>query len=221
MFYDKELVKLLIQDHFKKPVSEVIKDKKFIPFISYTTRLKRECETEGVEHYFITDEQADEIIKDKEKILAYTVINNCKYFTLTDQMIDHNVYIIDPNGIKDIQERHPDIKLNIYYIGCSFNNRYRRYMQRLGLECTAKNMWKFQQRDDSEGEQFTKFEASNIPHESFVNDNPYLNGTVSNIFCKIIEDYDPNAIICIVGRTASGKDTIMRHLLELFNNKKE
>ena len=138
MFYDKELVKLLIQDHFKKPVSEVIKDKKFIPFISYTTRLKRECETEGVEHYFITDEQADEIIKDKEKILAYTVINNCKYFTLTDQMIDHNVYIIDPNGIKDVQERHPNIKLNIYYIGCSFNNRYRRYMQRLGLECTAK-----------------------------------------------------------------------------------
>jgi guanylate kinase len=221
MVYDKELVKLLIQDHFKKPINELIEGKKFIPFISYSTRIMREGETNGVEHLFITEEEADEILKDKDRILAYTEINNRRYFTLTDQMKDHNVYIIDPNGIKDIQERHPDTKLNIYYIGCSFNNRYRRYMQRLGLECTAKDMWKFKQRDDSEGEQFTKFESSNIPHKSFINDNPYLNGTVSNIFCKIIEDYDPNAIICIVGRTASGKDTILRHLLELFNDKEE
>jgi len=221
MIYDKETVKLLIKEQTGKSVKELISDKKFIPFISYTTRLQRLGETDGVEHLFISEEKADEILKDKDKILAYTEINNRRYFTLTDQMKDHNVYIIDPNGIKDIQERHPEVKLNIYHITCSFNNRYRRYMQRLGLECTAKDMWKFKDRDSSEDKQFTDFEAASIPYTSFINDNPYLNGTVSNIFCKIVEDYDPKAIICIVGRTASGKDTIVRHLLELFNDKEE
>lgn len=216
MIYDKEIVQALIEEKYNKKLNIIIGDKKFVPFVSYTTRGIRPGETDGVEHKFISIEEADKILENKNNILAYTEINGCKYFTTVDQLKEYNVYIIDPNGIKDLKEKHPEIKLNIYYIASSFNNRYRRYMQRIGLETTAADMYKFKSRDDSEGKQFTEFEANSKDHSSIINDNPYLNGTVYNIFCKIIDNYDPNAIICIVGRTASGKDTIVKHLVELF-----
>lgn len=218
MIYDIEIVKALIEEKYNKKLRIVVGNKRFIPFVSYTTRGMRPEETDGVEHHFLEIEEAEKMIKEKkDDILAYTEINGCKYFTTKDQLKDYNVYIIDPNGIKNLKENHPEIKLNIYYIGSSFNNRYRRYVHRLGLEATAKGMYKFKMRDDSEGQQFTEFENSSEDFHSFINDNPYLNGTIYNIFCRVIDDYDPEAIICFVGRTASGKDTIVKHLVELFN----
>lgn len=68
---------------------------------SYTTRPKREYEINGVEHWFITDKEADELISNNT-ILAYTSIGEYRYFTLLETLSENeNVYIIDPLGLKN------------------------------------------------------------------------------------------------------------------------
>lgn len=67
---------------------------------SYTTRPMRDCEMDGREHYFISDEMADDILK-KETILALACKSNgVRYFsTLESFSEDKIIYIIDPEGI--------------------------------------------------------------------------------------------------------------------------
>lgn len=73
----------------------------FHRIVSYTTRPMRVDDKEGVSHYFISEEQANEY--SPCDMFAYTEINGYKYFTLRSQIANKDVvYVIDPNGIKDI-----------------------------------------------------------------------------------------------------------------------
>lgn len=84
---------------------------------SYTTREKRPSETEGKEHYFITDSKADRIL-DSEEIVAYTKIGNFRYFATKSELEKSDIYIIDPNGIAYLKENHPDVIPYIVYVTC-------------------------------------------------------------------------------------------------------
>lgn len=110
------------------------KDIQLKPVVSYTTRPKRNNETDGVEHYFITTEEAQNLIQ-TEKILAYTKIDNpeCnaegyEYFATVEGLKDSNVYIIDPNGIDYMMKyvHSGDIEISIVYINTpSFIRKFR------------------------------------------------------------------------------------------------
>ena len=76
--------------------------------VSYTTRPMRKNETQGVEHIFISTEEAEKI-KQNQTLLAYTKIKNpdfqgegFEYFTTVNQLGEFNTYIIDPNGINSM-----------------------------------------------------------------------------------------------------------------------
>lgn len=69
---------------------------------SYTTRPKRENETEAVDHYFVTKEEFDKIKKENEQnVLAYTKIgeHGYEYMALINELDTSNIYIINPNGM--------------------------------------------------------------------------------------------------------------------------
>lgn len=87
-----------------------------IPIIcSYTTRAIRNNETDGVEHHFITNEEMDTLIKEKE-IIAYTEIAGNRYCaTVIDDDYEEFIYIIDPKGFYSLKENFGS-KYNIFAI---------------------------------------------------------------------------------------------------------
>lgn len=85
--------------------------------VSYTTRPTRPGETNGVEHFFVSEAEADAIIK-QHTVAAYTEINGYRYFTITRQlcyMPDDNCqskvqpirlasYIVDERGLQELMQ---------------------------------------------------------------------------------------------------------------------
>ena len=219
MILDLDIVRCMIENEYGKKFALVADGIKFKPIISYTTRPKRDSETEGIEHYFITNEEADNLLKNNNT-LAYTKIGHYRYFTLHDQLKTQNVYIIDPTGIEDTNYRYPEMKKITIYINSEYTNRMNRYINR-SSECTVED---FEVRNSAEDEQFTLFEnnlSSLKDTYTISNNSPYFITALTIASKLVINTYDPNILYCIVGRTSSGKDTIVKHLVKLFNNKEE
>jgi len=216
MIFDIEILKSILMNEYGDKYNKLMKNIKFNPIVSYTTRPMRDSETEGLEHYFITNDEADKLLSTNDT-LAYTEINNYKYFTLKEQLKDQNVYIIDPTGIEDISNRYPDIEKVIIYVSSNYQNRKYRYISR-SKECTEED---FEKRNEAEDKQFTIFERKLHNYDNIhtiVNNSPYILSAVSSAVEVIMDTYNPNVLYCVVGRTSSGKDTITRYLCKLFND---
>lgn len=156
---------------------------------SYTTRPMRDGETEGKEHYFVTEEMFHEIKeKNGDKVLAYTKIcaesnpDGFEYMALVDELEHANMYIIDPKGIKYLKEFYPESNLVIIYITSSLQDRIYRASQRSDFDTQFKN------RVISEFEQFLDF---NIKKEyDYIIYNENFKQTESlNALCYIIDKY--------------------------------
>lgn len=215
MILDLDIIRIMFTAEYGKPFKEIANDIRFNPIVSYTTRPKRDSETEGVEHYFISDEEADNLIANND-ILAYTKIGDVRYFTLKDQLQSQNVYIIDPAGIEDLNYRFPEMEKFIIYVTSEYNNRMNRYINR-SSECTVAD---FEKRNSAETEQFSLFERNlkDMPNAHIVSNNsPYFVTTLMSAAKLVIESYKPGLLYCIVGRTSAGKDIITKHLTKLFS----
>lgn len=99
------LVQKLIENH----------PDKFKAVCSYTDRPKRDNETEGVEHQFLTYEEFNKLIEEHE-LIAYTEISGRRYAATKDQLEYSNIYIIDPLGIKYLRENCKDIDIYEVFI---------------------------------------------------------------------------------------------------------
>ena len=64
----------------------VVKELNMNPVISYTTRPKRDTETNGKEHYFISDKEMDQLEK-SNNIFAWTRIGNIRYCSTIDEVL--------------------------------------------------------------------------------------------------------------------------------------
>lgn len=186
----------------------------FKPVVSYTTRPKRENETDGVEHYFITPEEAKEKLK-TEHVLAYTKIGEYEYFATVEALNDSNLYIIDPNGVKYLKENFPELNIKIIYIKVDDNVRIERIKKRDINDYNTK----FKPRNEAENERFTEFENSKA--WDLLIDN--TNEKTLDMYIKIqdflyksetdsISNNKKSPLYLIVGRTGSGKDTITRNI---------
>ena len=85
---------------------------------SYTTRPKRDYETDGIEHYFI-DKEKMKYLKDNEHIIAYTINDKTgiEYCATAESInADKIVYIINPDGIVYLKKNLPEgFALKIIY----------------------------------------------------------------------------------------------------------
>ena len=92
----------------------------YVPVCSYTTRPIRENETDGIEHYFISQEEAEIMMGGRpDDIVAQTVINNNIYFAMIENLLEADIYVIDPKGVEYIQQHFPDIELFQLYVYCN------------------------------------------------------------------------------------------------------
>lgn len=103
----------------------------FQEIISCTTRPKRECEIDGVNYYFFTDEEfTKKIINDE--FAEVSNFNNWWYGTLIDKLSadKRNIGVFNLDGIHSLLE-HPQIDLvAVYYIEVSGKQRLLRQLTR-------------------------------------------------------------------------------------------
>lgn len=173
------------------------------PIVSFATRPMRVGEEEGREHYFITPEEAKKRLE-TEQILAYTKIGvtGYEYFTTLEGLKGANFYVIDPNGVNYIKEHAPNLFCRVIYISVPEKIRTERARCRSDFESS------FCKRNDDENAQFEAFENAG-KWDLHIN-NVDLEDSLEQFLEFFIKDYSPDTMYLIVGRTGSGKDTIVQ-----------
>lgn len=193
-------------------VREVCKKMNKKPVNSYTNRPKRANETDNVEHIFLDDKTFKKLKKERKKdIIAYTKIFEPKnildrilskfsiyiygnrgyeYLALTDNLEDGDLYIIDPKGIKYMNEKHPEIDdYVILYIYADYDTRLERVIKNRG----ENEVCKFNKRAANESKQFIEFKTGVYAdkHRCYIihNNHTPLSDAVNQI-CSIIDAYE-------------------------------
>lgn len=149
----------------KDSLARALADKHGLKILSsYTTRPKRPNESN--EHIFIDSNQVSEYIDD---IVAYTKIGDYEYFATKQQLLESDLYIIDPDGIESLLNNirgKIDVDCNIVYIAADYVTRKHRALHmRKDLEVN------FDNRCRAEEEQFVNFECNQGWHKRIENRN--------------------------------------------------
>lgn len=152
------------------------------PVLSYTDRPMRDGEQNGKEHIFLSKEEMTEFLKSNKKdIAAYTQIGETgyRYCAMTSVIDRSDIYIIDPNGLKEFKERTGD-RYNIIsiYIDCPLKERRKRTEKR------GDSVDKFEARVAAESNQFAKF------REEHGYDHVIDNGSMSTIYHSSMTLFD-------------------------------
>ena len=96
---------------------------------SYTTRPPRYHNEKG--HVFISDEEFDEL----EDIIAYTEFNGYRYCATEEQIMENDIYIIDPAGIDFFDENyHGDKKPIVVYLDVDEDTCFDRMAKSRGIK---------------------------------------------------------------------------------------
>ncbi len=104
------------------------------PSISYTTRPMRENEQNGVDYFFIPDEEFDNMIRE-DKFVEWANVHNYRYGTpkeiIRDQIASGEdlLFDIDVQGARSLKDEFPDSVL-IYVLPPSFQVLKDRLLQR-------------------------------------------------------------------------------------------
>ena len=89
----------------------------FPKIVSYSTRPMREGDIDGVNHYFITDEEMDKIERE-ETLIAWTKTGDIRYCAAASQLKeDVVIYIINPDGVRWFKNNYNEKDLNVITIG--------------------------------------------------------------------------------------------------------
>ena len=117
---------------------------------SYTTRPKRINESNT--HIFIKPE---DVVQYKNDMIAYTKIGTYEYFATKQQLIDSDIYIIDPKGIEYLKSKIKNIKFITIFINVPEEERKKRalYIRKDDPEAVEK-------RFEAERKQFDNFKLN-------------------------------------------------------------
>ncbi|MGM9803654.1 MAG: guanylate kinase [Muribaculaceae bacterium] len=87
----------------KTTATKIMEEYGIPSLVSYTTRDIRDGETNGKEHWFVTDNE----IPDKSRMLAYTFFGGKHYWTTIDQITGDNgcSYVIDEIALLEMIEK--------------------------------------------------------------------------------------------------------------------
>jgi len=150
--------------------------------LSYTTRKQRF--PDEATHIFLSDEEANSILS-TQTIIAYTEINGNRYFSTLSQLLQSDIYIVDPKGVsylKSNQNLMPNTEKDCIYIKTNKDVRKDRI-----LNHRKDNETEFNNRVNAEAEQFNSF----LQSEEFdwVINNNYLNDALT-VLSAIISCYN-------------------------------
>ena len=155
--------------------------------VSCTTRKKRENETDGVEHYFLTDNEYA-AMHAYSTVIAETQIGKFRYMATYDELLKSDIYIIDPNGLENfkkiIEMMNLDVELVTIYIHASLDTRIERGKFR------GDDKEVFLNRVKSEENQFSRFRENKEFDYIIFNEDNMLEFAVSQV--ENIMNYELN-----------------------------
>lgn len=153
------------------------------PIVSYATRPIREGEVDGREHYFVDDAKMDEIVSDKESLLAFVQFPKTGYrYCASIRDLSDNVtktYIIDPSGLQWLRDNRPDVKVISMLFELPEDIIKQRALKR------GDNIIDIEKRLDSEREMFDTFALGN-DYDIKIN----TNDVPDNVHEKIVKELD-------------------------------
>jgi guanylate kinase len=88
----------------KTLAANILKERAGVPnIVSFTTRPMRRGETNGVEHFFVSESE----MPPQEEMLAYTKFGGCHYWATVSQLPASGkcVYVIDEKGLLMMKEK--------------------------------------------------------------------------------------------------------------------
>jgi len=130
--------------------NQVVKDLNLNVVKTYTTRKKRTPEEDT--HYFV-DLNAYNNDKNNERIAAETEINGNKYWSRQEDVLNSDIYIIDPKGVRSLRKTMGNDIVPIY-IYIPFEVRKNRAIDR------GDNLYDFLERSDDELDQFIRLKSN-------------------------------------------------------------
>lgn len=99
----------------KDTAARILSEITHVPvLVSYTTRPMREGEVNGREHHFVSECDAP-----RDAMLAYTQYGGYEYWTELLQIQGSAIYVIDEEGLRDLRQRFPGIKIVSIYVTAS------------------------------------------------------------------------------------------------------
>lgn len=96
--------------------------------VSYTTRQPRDCEVDGVDYHFITEEKFNKL-KEQEFFAETATYNNWYYGTAKEDCTDDKIAVLTPHGLRQI-EKIKDINVISFYINVPRRDRLIKILQR-------------------------------------------------------------------------------------------
>lgn len=114
---------------------QLIQELGYNKIITYTTRLPRDVETDGVDYNFITNEQFNKWIE-WNFFAEYDEYSQGRlYGSSKESYLEGNrVIILTPNGIKSIKKTLDNRNIITIYVKTSLGTRIKRYIDRIGVD---------------------------------------------------------------------------------------
>jgi guanylate kinase len=97
------------KDHLVK----LLKDRGFIYSVSHTSRPPREGEIDGLDYYFVSYDEANEM-SISGKFYECVIFNNWFYGTSLDEFYRANLFIMTPSGIGKLKPEDREQSLVVY-----------------------------------------------------------------------------------------------------------
>ncbi len=134
----------------KDTLTAKLKEDGYKVLCSYSTRPRRVDEVDT--HIFIKPEE----VRQYKDIIAYTKIGDYEYFSTYKQLLESDVYIIDPFGVSCLKQRvGDDIRIVTIYINVPKDIRIER-----ALSIRKDNVDEAYKRFNAEREQFENFKLN-------------------------------------------------------------
>lgn len=134
----------------KTTMAQLLKERGLAAVKSHTSRPRR---TPDEDDYIFHDPSEVDAIKGR---ITETTINGYQYFTLKEDLVDKDFYIIDLIGAKLLAQTVPDKTFTVLYIRADKETRKKRFLSR--KDATDDMEALFEARDASEDGQFSEFE---------------------------------------------------------------
>ena len=96
--------------------------------VTTTTRPKRKGEVDGVDYFFVTHEQFEEMIREN-KFVEYTLYNGQMYGSTKDQIAKDKCVVIDPAGLRSYTALN-DKSIISFFLDADEKTRHERMLSR-------------------------------------------------------------------------------------------
>lgn len=139
--------------------------------MSYTDRPMRETEKKGrCDHTFVTKEEADMLLKDTSKVIAYTtsIEDGYRRFATIDQLQNADLYIIDPNGVDTLKLCKNPVLGNMEFVEIYVRVPYQKAKENAKRRKHTES--DFTTRYEQESKQFAEYEKRQAFRYHILND---------------------------------------------------